>query len=197
MAGRIRRSVQEALDGTPEMARAAGDLHHLAIGPGAALEAEWIAAGLELPDLPAMRQYRVDRTVETMQRYGCDGVLVMDPMNIRYVSDTTNMQLWVMHNAARYAFVSGDGDVVVWDYEGCEFLSGHSHVVTEARPAIGSTYFLAGNRYAELTQRWAADVLDVIADSCGPSPRIAVDQCSYSASRPSRPVVSRSPTARR
>ena len=179
MGGRIRRSVQEALDGTPEMARAAGDLHHLAIGPGAALEAEWIAAGLELPDLPAMRQYRVDRTVETMARYGCDGVLVMDPMNIRYVSDTTNMQLWVMHNAARYAFVSGDGDVVVWDYEGCEFLSGHSHVVTEARPAIGSTYFLAGNRYEELTQRWAADVLDVITDSCGPNPRIAVDQCSY------------------
>ena len=179
MGGRIRRSVQAALDGTPEMARAAGDLHHLAIGPGEALEAEWLADGLELPDLPAMRQYRVDRTVETMKRYGCDGVFVMDPMNIRYVSDTTNMQLWVMHNAARYAFVSGDGDVVVWDYEGCEFLSGHSHVVTEARPAIGSTYFLAGNRYEEITQRWAADVLDVIADYCGPNARIAVDQCSY------------------
>ncbi len=176
MGGRIRRSVQGALDRTPEMARAAGDLHHLNIGPGEALEAEWIAAGLELPDLPAMRQYRVDRTAETMKKYGCDGVLVMDPMNIRYVSDTTNMQLWVMHNAARYAFVSGDGDVVVWDYEGCEFLSGHSHVVTEARSAIGSTYFLAGHRYEELTQRWAADVLDVMADYCGPNARIASDQ---------------------
>ena len=56
MVGRIRRSVQEALDGTPAVARAAGDLHHLTIGPGEALTAEWLSAGLELPDLPAMRQ---------------------------------------------------------------------------------------------------------------------------------------------
>ena len=121
------------------MSRAAGDLHHLAIGPGAAIEAEWIAAGLDLPDLPAMRQYRVDRTAETLKAFGYDGVLVMDPMNIRYVSDTTNMQLWVMHNGARYAFVSAEGYVIVWDYEGCEFLSGHSHVGNEVRPAIGAT----------------------------------------------------------
>ena len=67
MGGRIRRSVQEALDGTLEVARAAGELHHLAIGPGAELEAEWLAAGLQLPDLPSMRQYRVDRTAETLK----------------------------------------------------------------------------------------------------------------------------------
>ena len=179
MGGRIRRSVQEALDGTPEAARAAGELHHLAIGPGAELEAEWLAAGLQLPDLPAMRQYRVDRTVAMLDRYGYDGVLVMDPMNIRYVSDTTNMQVWVMHNGARYAFVSADGHVIVWDYEGCEFLSGHSHVVDEVRPAIGSTYFLAGPNYERVTRRWADELLDVIAEHCGDSPRIAVDQCSY------------------
>ncbi len=179
MPGKIHRSLQAALDGTPEVARAAGDLHHLAIGPGEALTSEWIAAGLELPDLPAMRQYRVDRTVETLNRLGHDGVLVFDPLNIRYVSDTTNMQLWVMHNGARYAFVSAAGHVIVWDYINCEFLSGHSNVVDEVRPAIGSTYFLAGHRYEDATNRWAAEMVDVITEHCGPNARLAVDQCSY------------------
>ena len=126
-----------------------------------------------------MRQYRVDRTAETLKAFGYDGVLVMDPMNIRYVSDTTNMQLWVMHNGARYAFVSAEGYVIVWDYEGCEFLSGHSHVVNEVRPAIGATYFLAGSRHEEQARRMAAEMVDVVAEHCGPNARIAVDQCHY------------------
>ena len=99
----------------------------------------------------------------------------MDPMNIRYVSDTTNMQLWVMHNGARYAFVSAEGYVIVWDYEGCEFLSGHSHVVNEVRPAIGATYFLAGSRHEEQARRMAAEMVDVVAEHCGPNARIAVE----------------------
>jgi len=41
---------------------AAEDLHHLQLGPGPKLEAEWAAAGLALPDLRRMREYRLDRT---------------------------------------------------------------------------------------------------------------------------------------
>ena len=111
MVGRIHRSVQQALDGTPEVARAAGDLHHLNIGPGEALTAEWVAAGLELPDLPAMRQYRVNRIVAQLNELGYDGIVLFDPLNVRYATDSTNMQLWVMHNGARYAFVGADGHV--------------------------------------------------------------------------------------
>ena len=43
------------------------DLHHLQMGPGADLEKEWLDAGLTLPDLPAMRQYRLDRIVRQLQ----------------------------------------------------------------------------------------------------------------------------------
>ena len=177
MLGRIRRSVQEALDGTPEVARAAGDLHHLNIGPGEALTAEWLAAGLELPDLPAMRQYRVDRIVAQLDEMGYDGIILFDPLNVRYATDSTNMQLWVMHNGARYAFVGADGHVCIWDYENCEFLSAHSHVVKEVRPAIGSTFFLGGSRWEEQARRWGDDMLDVLAEHCEPGAKIAIDQC--------------------
>ncbi|NNE73772.1 MAG: aminopeptidase P family protein [Acidimicrobiales bacterium] len=158
---------------------AARENHHLEIGPGPQLEAEWRAAGLTLPDLPAMRQYRLDRIVEQLHQRDLGGIILFDPMNIRYATDSTNMQIWVMHNGARYCWVGADASVIVWDFYDCEFLAAHSHVVDEVRPAIGSTFFLAGTRYAEKARRWAAEMLDVIAAHAGGNARIAIDQCHY------------------
>ena len=169
---------QSLVDRSKENLAAAGELHHLAIGPGAALTAQWQDAGLTLPNLPAMRQYRLDRTTAQLEEEGYDALIVMDPMNIRYVSDTTNMQLWVMHNATRYAYVGADGHVVVWDYVGCEFLSGHSHVIDEVRPATGLNYFIAGDRRAEMAQRWADELISLITERHGPGARVAIDQTS-------------------
>ncbi len=177
MANRIRRSLLQSLDAAPEVARAAGDLHHLNIGPGDDLIAEWTRDGLELPDLPAMRAYRLDRIVEQLKRFDYAGIVLMDPMNIRYASDTTNMQVWVMHNGARYAWVGADGHVIVWDYANCEFLSAHNPLVAEVRPAIGATYFLAGPRYEEQGQRWAQEIVELVVERAGEGARIAIDQC--------------------
>ena len=166
-------------DGTPEFATAATDNHHLVLGPGDAAVAEYRAAGIEVPDLGAIRTYRQERVREALNTFGYDGVIVMDPMNIRYITDTTNMQIWVMHNAARYAFMSADGTIVLWDYDNCQFLAGHHDTVTEVRPAIGTTYFLAGDRFDEISQRWADDMAQVIETHCGKNARIAVDQVNY------------------
>ena len=176
MVGKIARSLAGA---PPEVRFAAGDGHHLAIGPGEPAVSEWLAAGLRLPDLPEMRRYRLDRITTQLQAQGYDGIILMDPMNIRYATDTTNMQVWVMHNGARYAWVGADGHVILWDYYGCEYLTGHSEVVDEVRPAIGSTYFLAGPRHREQAARWTAEMLALIDGRCGKNPRIAVDQCHH------------------
>ncbi len=182
MAGKIRKSIDEhrskstLADDTPEMTAAASSGHHLVLGPGAALESTWLAAGLELPDLGAMRSYRVDRTVEQLQRFGYDGAILMDPMNIRYVTDSTNMQLWVMHNAARYAWVGADGRVLLWDYMGCEFLSGHHNGLHETRAATSSDYFIAGHRYEEKADQFAAEMAALARETAGPTPHIAIDR---------------------
>ncbi len=174
MADRIRTSVRRAARAQdPE----AGASHHLTLGPGAVLTAEWAAAGLDLPDLPAMRSYRLARTRAELRTLGYDGIIVMDPMNIRYATDTTNMQVWVMHNGARYAWVPVEGPVILWEFANCEFLAGHSHVVDEVRPAVSATYFSAGPRYDEQAGRWAAEMLDVIGHRPGRPARIAIDQC--------------------
>ena len=159
--------------------RAGRDLHHLELGPGPALESQWAAAGLRLPDLEAMRTYRYRRILDQLDRFGYDGIILMDPMNIRYATDSTNMQIWVMHNASRYAWVGADGSVIVWEFYDCDFMAAHNRHVDEVRPAVGFTYFLAGPRYEEQSRRWADELLDVIASHCGRSARIAIDQCQY------------------
>ncbi len=171
--------LQRSLDKTAEFTAAGSSLHHINLGPGEALEAQSLADGLVLPDLQRMREYRYQRVVDQLNRMGYDGVILFDPMNIRYASDSTNMQIWVMHNAPRYAFMSADGYIVLWDYEGCQFLAGHHDHVDEVRTGIGSTYFLAGGRYAEQSKRWADDMAEVIRQHCGDDARIAVDQVNY------------------
>ncbi len=153
--------------------------HHLEIGPGEALTSEWLAAGLSLPDLDAMRHYRLDRIIDQLVERNYDGVILMDPMNIRYATDTTNMQVWVMHNGARYAWVGADRRVIVWEFVDCEFLSDYHPLVTEVRPAIGSTYFLAGHRFAEKARQWADEMITIINETATGSPRVAIDQCHY------------------
>ncbi len=159
--------------------RAGTELHHLQLGPGPALEAEWRDAGLRIPDLTAMQTYRFERIQQQLVEFGYDGIILMDPMNIRYATDTTNMQIWVMHNASRYAWVGADGSMIVWEFYDCDFMSGHNPRVDEVRPAVGFTYFLAGPRYEEKSRQWADEMLAVITEHCGPGARIAIDQCQY------------------
>ncbi len=159
--------------------RAGAELHHLNLGPGQQLETEWQASGLILPNLPMMREYRHKRAVDQLNEMGYGGIIVMDPMNIRYITDSTNMQVWVMHNASRYAWLGADGSTIVWEFYDCDFMAAHNPLVDEVRSAIGTTYFLAGPRYDEKSRAWAAELADVVAEHCGPGARIAIDQAPY------------------
>ncbi len=172
MVGRIASSMQTH----GSQLRAAGqDLNHINLGPGPVVEAEWLAAGLELPDLGAMREYRINRVRAQLIEMGYDGAILRDPMNIRYATDSTNMQIWVMHNPSRYVWVGADGSVILWEFSECDFLSAHNPIVQEVRPAISSFFFIAGPRYREKARAWADEMLDVLRVHAGPKPRIAVD----------------------
>ncbi len=152
-----------------------GDLGFHALGPGADIEAEWIAAGLTLPNRASIRQYRLARVREQLRANDCAGALLYDPMNIRYATDTTNMSLWTMHNQVRYVFVATEGPVIVFEYSQGEFLDTHSEVVDEIRAATSFLYFYAGNRIPEIADRWAAELASLVAEHGRGSTRLAVD----------------------
>lgn len=119
------------------------------IGPGDLATSEWQQAGLTLPNLDRMHQYRLDRICALLKQQGLAGILLYDPINIRYATGTTNMQVWLLHNAGRYTYVSAEGQVVLWEFDHCDFLADHSKVITEVRPCISWFYFCAGNRIDE------------------------------------------------
>ena len=69
------------------------DNDRIEIGPTQLAFGEWEKAGLELPDLQAMRRFRWERLTRHIVDRGYAGLLVFDPLNIRYATDSTNMQL--------------------------------------------------------------------------------------------------------
>ena len=70
------------------------DNNRVEIGPTQLAFKEWEAAGLVLPNLPQMREYRWKRLTQHIVDRDYGGLLMFDPLNIRYATDSTNMQLW-------------------------------------------------------------------------------------------------------
>jgi Xaa-Pro dipeptidase len=162
--------------GLRRQARAkAASLNQHVLGYGETAEREWAAAGIPAPDLAAMRKYRLDRIRAELRRRDYAGALLYDPVNIRYATDSTNMQLWVAHNPTRHCFVATDGPVVLFDYFSCEHLSDHSGVVDEVRPAVSWIYLYGGELTEKRVERWAAGIADLVREHGGGNVRIAVD----------------------
>lgn len=153
----------------------AAALNQHALGYGEVAEREWAAAGAAAPDLQAMRKYRLERIRAELRRRDYAGVLLYDPVNIRYATDSTNMQLWVAHNPTRHCFVATDGPVVLFDYFSCEHLSDHSGVVDEVRPAVSFMYMYGGELTEMKARRWAAGIAELVREHGGGNRHIAVD----------------------
>ena len=157
-------------DGSPD------DPDRVETGPTALAFAEWRCAGITAPNLQRMRQTRLDRTVAELQKRDLGGILLFDPLNIRYASDTSNMQLWVAHNPSRALLVTADGHMTLWDFHGCDHLSSYLPLVKEVRHGAGFFYFLAGDKEHEIARSFAADVDSVLRERCGSNRRLAVDK---------------------
>lgn len=151
-------------------------LNQHVLGYGRLAEEEWAALGLGAPDLAAARQHRLDRIRAELVRRDLAGVLVYDPLNVRYATDSTNMQLWFTHNAGRYAFVAADGPVILWDFHHSEHASMHLPLVDEVRPGTPWFYYEAGQHGPERARRWAGEIADVVERHGGGTRRLAVDR---------------------
>ncbi len=152
------------------------DADRIEIGPTPLAFAEWTAAGLDLPDLQAMRAYRHARLTQHVVDRDYGGVLMFDPLNIRYATDSTNMQLWNTHNPFRAVLVCADGYMVIWDYKNSPFLSTFNPLVREQRSGASMFYFSNGDRNDQAADAFAPEVIDLLREHSGGNMRLAVDK---------------------
>jgi len=157
-------------DGTPN------DNDRIEIGPTQLAFREWEAAGLILPDLPRMREFRWRRLVEGLVSKDIGGLLMFDPLNIRYATDTTNMQLWNSHNPFRACLVCADGHMVMWEYRQAPFLVTYNPLVKELRHGASFFYNVCGDATEHDAGTFAAQVDEVMRSRVGTNRRIAVDK---------------------
>ena len=170
---RDRRKIDPAQtrpDGSP------ADNNRIEIGPTPLAFEEWAEAGLVAPNLEAMRAFRLDRLVAQINARDYAGALLFDPLNIRYATDTTNMQLWNTHNPFRACLVCADGHIVLWDYKNSPFLADFNPLVREVRSGASMFYFSTGDRTADAARAFAADVDEVLRAHAPGNARLAIDK---------------------
>ena len=148
------------------------------IGPTPLAFAEWAAAGLEAPNLAKMRKDRLDRLAAKLNERDYAAILMFDPLNIRYASDSTNMQLWNTHNPFRACLVTADGHMILWYFKGLgDLLTRHNPLISETRRGPSSFfYFSNGDGTRTNAQNFAAEILQILKERCGSNRRIAIDK---------------------
>lgn len=145
------------------------------LGPGEPALSEWAASGLELPNLEVIREYRLGRVRERLVEFDYAGIVLFDPINIRYATSSTNMQVWITHNASRYAFIGADGYVVLFEFSSADYLSDPFPLIDEVRPVTDWYYFAAGNTFEAKAKRWADEIGELVRLHGGGNIRLAAD----------------------
>ena len=146
------------------------------IGPTKLAFNEWEKSGLKLPNLPRMREFRWKRLTDHIVQRGYGGLLMFDPLNIRYATDSTNMQLWNTHNPFRAVLLCSDGYMVIWDYKNSPFLSEFNPLVKEQRSGADLFYFDRGDKIDIAADKFSNEVRTLITEHSDSNMRLAVDK---------------------
>ena len=123
-----------------------------------------------------MRRFRWERLTQHVVDRGYAGVLMFDPLNIRYATDSTNMQLWNTHNPFRACLLCADGHMVLWDYKNAPFLSSFNPLVREVRSGADLFYFDRGDKVDVAADVFSNDVRTILAEHAPGHEKLAVDK---------------------
>jgi len=133
-------------------------------------------------DEVALQQYRLGRVRSQLAAADFDAIVLFDPVHLRYATGSRNMQVWTMHNFCRYAFVPAAGPVVLFELPSAAHLAEGLEAIDEVRPSIAFDAMMVGPRSAEMANRWAVEIADLLRAQSG-GRRLAIDRADLPAVR--------------
>ena len=135
-------------------------------------------AAVPTADIGALQNWRLSRLRTEMRRLEYDACVLFDAVNIRYATGARNMQIFTSRNpASRYLFVPLEGDVVLFEFPGCEHLA-HGARVDRVLPAVTVSYVAAANRQQERCRLWGDGIAELLQEfGCGR--RLAMEAASH------------------
>ena len=101
---------------------------------------------------------------------------MFDPLNIRYATDSTNMQLWNTHNPFRAVLLCADGYMVIWDYKNSPFLSSFNSLVKEQRSGADLFYFDRGDKIDVAADLFSSEITELIMEHGGKNMNLGLDK---------------------
>lgn len=159
---------------------------HPTLHPEAAMCGVELGAELTPPELLQLRLGRYRRVQERLRAEDCAAALLIDPLNIRYATDSRNMAVWTLHNMARYCLVPAQGQAILFEFPGehCRNMSGGLPAIGEVRAARIHSFFDAGEHAWTVARSWAAEIADLVRKWSGaPNARLAVDRADLLGAR--------------
>jgi Xaa-Pro aminopeptidase len=135
---------------------------------------------IPLDTLKRARAYRKARIVEQLVKHECGAILLYDPINIRYTTDVSNMQIWTAHIPFHYVLMFADGYTIDFAFRGSEHTATSLETVDEVRLGNPYLYIFTGSRMQEVAGAWADEIVDEVKRHAGGNMRLAIDRLDHS-----------------
>jgi len=110
------------------------------------------------------------RLLKVMADLDVPAVLTSNPINILYATGARNMTVFSLMGPFRFALILASGDVVLWEFAGCEHLQAGNPVATDVRPAPGLSPISGASYTKEITH-----FADELQSALGGERRLAVE----------------------
>jgi Xaa-Pro dipeptidase len=115
------------------------------------------------------------RTRTALRRHNIAAALLVDPVNIRYLTGTSVMPVWTLHSIDRYLLIPAEGEPVLWEYASAP-AELRSPYPLETRTATSWSVFGAGEHSINRAALFAAEVAGVLREWGVDDGRVGVDR---------------------